>query len=180
SKLGEAILREWPSLAGYVVSFLTIGVIWVNHHHMFRLIQRTTHAFLMLNVVFLMTIAFLPFPTALVAASIRDPEGRHVAAAVYGLSMVAIAVMFNVVWWYASRGGRLLIPGVDPEAIARTNRSYLIGPVVYGVAVLVAPFNAFISLSIYAALAVYWLMPGTGPRATGVTPSAGGAAADGT
>src|SRR5262249_55914412 len=90
------------------------------------------HAFLMLNVVFLMTIAFLPWPTALVAEYIRDPAGRHVAAAVYGLSMVAIAVMFNLVWWYAAKRGRLLVPGVDPEAIARTSRSYLIGPIVYG------------------------------------------------
>jgi uncharacterized membrane protein len=167
-RLREEILRSWPSLAGYTVSFLTIGVIWVNHHHMFKLIRRTTHAFLMLNVVFLMTIAFLPWPTALVADYIRDPEGRHVAAAVYGLSMVSIAVMFNLVWWYASRGGRLLIPGLDPEAVARASRSYLMGPIVYGVAVLVAPLNAFISLSIYAALAVYWLLPGTGPRATAV------------
>jgi uncharacterized membrane protein len=168
SKLGAEILRSWPSYAGYVVSFLTIGVIWVNHHHMFRLIRRTTHAFLMLNVVFLMTIAFLPWPTALVAEYIRDPAGRHVAAAVYGLTMVSVAVMFNLVWRYASRDGRLLVPGIDPASIARTNRSYLIGPVVYGVAVLVAPFNAFVSLSIYAGLAVYWLLPGTGPRAMNV------------
>ena len=174
--LGRAVLREWPSLAGYVVSFLTIGVIWVNHHHMFRLIRRTTHAFLMLNVVFLMTIAFLPFPTALVAEYIRDPDGRSVSAAVYGLSMVAIAIMFNLVWWYAARRGRLLVPGVDAEAIARTNRSYLIGPVVYGVAALIAPINAFLSLSIYAALAVYWLLPGTGPRAMSAV---GGDADDG-
>ena len=101
------------------MSFLTIGVIWVNHHHMFKLIDRTTHAFLMLNVVFLMTIAFLPWPTALVAEYIRDPDGRHVAAAVYGLTMVSIAVMFNLVWWYASNRGRLLVSGLDPAAIAR-------------------------------------------------------------
>jgi uncharacterized membrane protein len=166
--LAAAVVHAWPSYAGYVVSFLTIGVIWVNHHHMFKLIQRTNHAFLMLNVIFLMTIAFLPWPTALVAEYIRDPAGRHVAAAVYGLTMVAIAVMFNVVWWYAANRGRLLIPGVDPEAIARTSRSYLLGPIVYGAAALVAPLNAFVSLAIYAALAVYWLLPGTGPRATGL------------
>jgi len=173
-RLGAAVVHAWPSYAGYVVSFLTIGVIWVNHHHMFKLIRRTDHAFLMLNVVFLMTIAFLPWPTALVAEYIRDPDGRHVAAAVYGLTMVAIAIMFNVVWWYAAKRGRLLIPGLDPEAVARAGRNYLLGPIVYGVAVLVAPLNAFVSLSIYAALAVYWLLPGTGRRATGIAPAEGG------
>jgi TMEM175 potassium channel family protein len=169
-QLAAAVVHAWPSYAGYAVSFLTIGVIWVNHHHMFKLIERTTHAFLMLNVVFLMTIAFLPWPTALVAGYIRDPAGRQVAAAVYGLTMVAIAVMFNLVWWYASNRGRLLVPGIDAATIAATNRSYLLGPIVYGAAALIAPLNAFVSLSIYAALAVYWLLPGTGPRATGLSP----------
>jgi hypothetical protein len=84
--------------------------------------------------------------------------------------MVAIAVMFNLVWWYASNRGRLLVPGIDAATIAATNRSYLLGPIVYGAAALIAPLNAFVSLSIYAALAVYWLLPGTGPRATGLSP----------
>jgi len=163
--LGRVVLHQWPSYAGYVVSFLTIGVIWVNHHHMFKLIARTTHAFLMLNVVFLMTIAFLPWPTALVAQFIRDPSGRKVAAVVYGLTMVSIAVMFCLVWFSASRDGRLLYAEMDHEALNRTYRSYLLGPAVYGTAVLVALVSPFASLAIYAALAVYWLLPGTGPRA---------------
>jgi uncharacterized membrane protein len=177
-RLAAAVIHAWPSYAGYVVSFVTIGVIWVNHHHMFKLIRRTTHAFLILNVVFLMTIAFLPWPTALVAAYIRDPAGRQVAAAIYGLTMVAIAVMFNVVWRYAANGGRLLVPGLDPSTIAKMSRDYLVGPIVYGVAALVAPLNAFVSLSIYAALGVYWLLPGTGPRPIGLTPAGGGPAVD--
>jgi uncharacterized membrane protein len=140
-------------------------VIWVNHHHMFRLIERTNHTFLMANVVFLMAIAFLPWPTALVADYIRDPDGRTVAAIAYGLTMVAIAVMFCVVWFYASRGGRLLAADVDHATLNRTYRSYLLGPIVYGSAVVIALFAPFVSLAIYAALAVYWLLPGTGPRA---------------
>jgi len=89
--LWSALAEEWPSYAGYVVSFLTIGIIWVNHHQMFKLIGRVTHGFLMMNVIFLMTIAFLPFPTALVADYIRIPDSRTAATVVYGLTMVAIA-----------------------------------------------------------------------------------------
>src|SRR5919108_655248 len=91
SSLGHALAEQWPSYAGFVISFLTIGIIWVNHHHMFKLIARSTHAFLMLNVVFLMTICILPWPTALVADYVRNPDGRVVATAVYGGVMVAIA-----------------------------------------------------------------------------------------
>jgi uncharacterized membrane protein len=160
--LVTALAAEWPSYAGYVVSFLTIGIIWVNHHQMFKLIGRVTHGFLMLNVIFLMTIAFLPFPTALVAEFIRVPHSRTTATVVYGLTMVAIAIMFNVVWRSASRGGRLLIHGVDRAGIDRISRSYLGGPLAYTVATLVAFVNAFLSLAIFAAMALFWLLPSTG------------------
>jgi uncharacterized membrane protein len=164
-ELARELAKQWPSYAGYAVSFITIGVIWVNHHHMFKLIERTNHAFLMMNVVFLMTIAFLPWPTALVATYVRDPDGRTVATVVYGLTMVAIAVMFNVVWRYASGRGRLLSSAVNPEAVARSRRDYLAGPIVYSIATALALWNPLVGLAIYAGLAVYWLLPGTGPRA---------------
>ena len=170
AKLGSALAEQWPSYAGYVVSFLTIGIIWVNHHHLFRLIERTNHAFLMMNVVFLMTIAALPWPTALVADHVRD-SGKTIAAVVYGLNMEATAIMFNVVWRYASQNKRLLDPRVSQQAIDRATRNYLVGPIVYGAATLIALVNAWASLAIYAALAVYWLLPGTGPRAAALGPA---------
>jgi uncharacterized membrane protein len=160
--LTTTLAAEWPSYAGYVVSFLTIGIIWVNHHQMFKLIGRVTHGFLMLNVIFLMTIAFLPFPTALVADYIRVPDSRKAATVVYGLAMVAIAVMFNVVWRSASRNGRLLVPGVDTAGVERISRSYLGGPIAYTVATLVAFVSPFLSLGIFAAMALFWLLPSSG------------------
>ncbi len=164
STLARELLNLWPSYAGYAVSFLTIGVIWVNHHHMFKLIARANHAFLMMNVVFLMAIAFLPWPTALVARYLREPDARAAATVTYGLTMVAVAIMFNLVWRYAVVRG-LLEPGLDPVAISRASRNYLAGPTVYGAATLIAIWWPFVSLTIFAALAVYWLLPGTGPRA---------------
>jgi uncharacterized membrane protein len=164
-ELGAVLRHEWPSFAAYVVSFLTIGVMWVNHHHMFRLIERSNHTFLILNVLFLMTIAFLPWPTVLVGTYIHDPDGRIVAAVAYGATMVAIAIMFNVVWAYAaSKGGRLLAPEVDRATLPRVSRSYLVGPIVYGTATLLALVDPYISLAIYAALGVFWLLPRSGTR----------------
>ena len=163
--LRSALAEQWPNYVAFVASFLTIGIIWVNHHHMFKLIERTTHAFLMLNVVFLLTICFLPFPTALVAEYVRDPDARSLATAVYGGTMTAIAIMFNVVWRYAGSGHRLLVPGISDEALAKMNRDYLAGPVVYAVTTIVAFIEPYVSLAIIVALCVYWLLPGTGPRA---------------
>jgi uncharacterized membrane protein len=161
--LGAALADQWPSYAAYVVSFLTIGIMWVNHHHMFTLIQRTTHTFLMMNVVFLMTIAALPWPTALIADYIRDEAHRPVATLVYGGTMVAIAIMYNVVWRYAVRRD-LLRPDVDPEGIRRATRGYLAGPTVYAAITLLALINAWVSLLLFALFALYWLLPVSGPR----------------
>lgn len=161
--LGRALAAQWPSYAAYVVSFLTIGIIWVNHHHLFTVIAVTDNTFLLLNVVFLMTIAVLPWPTALVAAYLQEEASRATATVVYGLTMTSIAVMFNVVWRYAARGHRLLFPNVDPAAIRKVSRSYLSGPITYLAATLVAFINPWVSLAIFAALALYWLIPGTGP-----------------
>ena len=161
--LGHALLEQWPSYAAYVTSFLTIGVIWVNHHRMFKLIERVTHSFLMLNVVFLMVVSFIPFPTALVAEAIKAHDGVRAATFVYGGTMFFLAIMFNLVWGYASAGHRLLVPGIDPEAIRKGTSSYRKGPLLYVVLTLPAVFNPYISLAAFALLAAYWLLPSAGP-----------------
>jgi uncharacterized membrane protein len=165
ASLGRALGEQWPSYAGYLVSFLTIGVIWVNHHHMFTLIERSTHNFLVLNVVFLMTIAAIPWPTALLAEYVRD-EGwnRVVATLVYGGTMTAVAIMFNVVWRYAAGKRHLLRDDVDMVSVERVTRSYVLGPVVYGTATLLALWNPWVSLVIFALLALYYTLPSSGPR----------------
>ena len=162
-RLAHALLDEWPSFAAFVTSFLTIGVIWVNHHRMFKLIERTTYSFLMLNVMFLMVVSFLPFPTALVASAIKAHDGVRVATFVYGGTMVVLAVMFNLVWGYAAKGHRLLVAGLDPEQLRKGTNSYRKGPVLYVVVTLVALLNPYISLGVFAALAGYWLLPSAGP-----------------
>ncbi len=161
--LWHALVEQWPSYAAFATSFLTIGIIWANHHRMFKLIARTTNAFLMINVLFLLVISFIPFPTAVVAAYLRDPEQRRTAALVYGGTMVLTAVMFNVLWGYASRDGRLLTDGFDRQAIVRGTKSYRLGPVVYLAATLVALWNGLVSLGLFMAIAVYWMFPASGP-----------------
>jgi uncharacterized membrane protein len=162
-RLAHALAEQWPSYAAYVTSFLTIGVIWVNHHRMFTLISRSTHSFLMLNVMFLMVVAFLPFPTALVADSIKVHDGVRTATFVYGGTMVLVAIMFNLVWGYAASGHRLLTEGLDPEEVRKGTRSYRRGPLLYVALTLPALINPFISLAAFAALAAYWLLPSAGP-----------------
>lgn len=154
-----ALLRLWPSYLGYLISFITIGIMWVNHHSMFMLIRRTDRYFLLLSVFFLMCIAFLPFPTALLAEYLPDPQGRRVAVAAYSASLVLIALAYNVVWWYAAWNERLLEPDADREAVRTISRRYLIGPTAYLVSFILAFINVWASLAVHGVLAAFYLLP---------------------
>lgn len=160
--LAAALADQWTSFAAYVISFLTIGVIWVSHHQMFALITRTTPTFLYLNVIFLLPVAFVPYPTALVAQHIQEPDGRTVAVLLYGATSVLIALMFNVLWTYASRRN-LVREGPMRDQMTQVARGFRLGPLVYLAATITALINPFVSMAIFAALAVYWMLPGRIP-----------------
>ena len=80
--LAHKLAEQWPSYAAYVVSFVTIGVIWINHHAMLRRVQSVDHAVLIFNLLLLLLIGVLPWSTALMAEYLREAEGQHLAAAI--------------------------------------------------------------------------------------------------
>jgi uncharacterized membrane protein len=153
---GERLLHIWPSYFGYAVSFLTIGIIWVNHHTVMDQIARVDRTYLFLTVGFLMCVAFIPFPTRLVAEHVRG-EGAQAAALAYGFTLTVTALMFNAIWFYAVRGRRLLREDCDPRVISGITRSYLPGPWIYLVATLVAFASPTASVVLYLALALFYV-----------------------
>ncbi len=165
STLLPGLLSLWPSYLGYLISFITIGVMWVNHHSMFVLIRRTDRYFLLLSVAFLMCIAFLPFPTAVLAEYLPEPKGRRVAVATYSASFVLISLAYNALWWYAARGGRLLDESADLEAVRTISKRYLIGPFAYSVSFALAFVNAWASLAVHVLLMGYYILPVRKPTA---------------
>ena len=86
--------HNWPNYAAYVVSFLTIGIIWINHRAMLSRLRSLDHTVLSLNLILLMTIVVLPFSTSLMAAYLRSPQGEKLAAAVYGGSFLLMGLAF--------------------------------------------------------------------------------------
>jgi uncharacterized membrane protein len=87
------ILHAWPSYVAYAVSFLTIGIIWVNHHNVMRQIAKADRTFLMITVLFLMVVAFIPFPTQLVAEHISGAfDDAQAATVTYGITLTLTAV----------------------------------------------------------------------------------------
>ncbi len=155
--LGSQLLHIWPSYVGYGVSFLTIGIMWANHHTLMNQIARADRRFLMLTVGLLLCIAFVPFPTRLVAEHIRD-GGARAAALAYGATMTASAVMFMSVWLYASRGMRLLRGDADLRTVKGITRSYLPGSPIYLASTLIAFASPTVSVVLFAAIAIFYLI----------------------
>jgi TMEM175 potassium channel family protein len=135
--LGQAVTHAWPEYAAYAISFLTIGIMWMNHRACMHQVGATDRMFIVLNLALLMCIAFVPFPTRLVAEHLRD-HGLRAAALTYGITLTATAVCFAGFWFYAATGRRLIAHDVDQRTISGISRSYLPGAPIYGTSTLVA------------------------------------------
>jgi uncharacterized membrane protein len=152
--LGRQLLDLWPAYIAYAVSFLTIGIMWVNHHAVFRQFARVDRPLLLLNVLLLMLIAFVPFPTRIVADHARSASDREAAALLYGSTMTITAILFFSVWFYGSR--RLLRPDADRREVTGITRSYLPGAPTYAIATLVALVSSTASLIMFGAIALFY------------------------
>jgi TMEM175 potassium channel family protein len=155
-QLGTDLANQWPSYAAYVVSFAIIGIIWVNHHDIFERIITVDRPLLFLNLLLLLTVAFLPFPTALLGDYIREGDNAHVAAAIYGANMTLIGLTFIAMWTYLVRVPSLLTPGLGAEGARRARRAAIVGPVLYGLTIPLAFVSPVACLIVYAALALYF------------------------
>jgi uncharacterized membrane protein len=155
-ELARDLANQWPSYAAYVVSFAIIGIIWVNHHEIFERITTVDRPLLFLNLLLLLTVAFLPFPTALLGEYIRKGDNAQVAAAVYGANMTLIGLAFIAIWTYLARVPALLTTGLGAEGARRARRAAAIGPVVYGLSIPLAFVSPVACLILYAALALYF------------------------
>jgi len=153
--VSHGLVHAWPSYAAYATSFLTIGIIWANHHTVFKQIARVNRTFLMINVVFLMVVAFSPFPTRVVAETLRNDS--HAAAFAYGLNFVAMSVCYGALWFYAAHGRRLLAEDADPRTVSGISRSFAPGSLLYGAATLSSLYSAYVAVALYAAIAVFYV-----------------------
>jgi uncharacterized membrane protein len=157
SPLGPQLMHIWPSYAAYGISFITIGIIGANHHQVMHQLAHVDRFFLMVTVLFLMFIAFIPFPTRLLALDIRTPDAEPAALA-YGITLTGTAVLFNVLWRYAARGRRLLRADVDERVVDGINRSFAFGPASYALATVVALISPQVSAGMYAAIAAFYIV----------------------
>ena len=155
--LWTGLVDRWPNYLGFALSFVIIGIIWANHHEMFGFIERADRALVLLNLMFLLCVGFLPFPTALLAEYLGH-EGERTAVEVYSGWMLVTALSYCLLWWYPRRAG-LISASADPRAVRNMVRSFRIGPPSYVAAFLLSFVSTWACLILLAALALAYLIP---------------------
>ena len=156
----DQLYHLWPAYLAYVTTFVTIGIIWINHHHTVSLLGRCDRTMLFINNLLLMIVVFLPFPTRLVAEDLNHnfhPGDENAAVLAYSATFVVMA-MLHLVWWeYARRNRRLIAESVPDSALRAVDRAYLPGVPMYGVVFIVAFFSPLAAVILTLAIAAFYL-----------------------
>ena len=157
--LARALVDQWPAYAAYLISFVTIGIIWVNHHALLGHIRRVDRRFLYLNLLLLLSVAVVPFPTSVVGEYIQDERGATAALVLYGLVALLIAISFTMVFFYATHEGRLVGDPNEGRRIRSDGRLFPIGLGAYSAGIALAFFSPIASLAVYGLTALFYALP---------------------
>lgn len=155
----EEFLSAWPSYVGYIVSFLTIGVAWISHSAMTDELERVDPVYLRLNLLLLLVVVFLPFPTTLITEAFGDREAERVAATVFGLTLLFIRLLGMALDRYARRESLYPDHVTDDVELARSRRKDLSGVFLYLGAIVVGLAFPGMAVAVYFAIAVYLVIP---------------------
>jgi len=160
-QLGAALAAQWPQYVAYLLSFLIVGIIWLNHHATVNLVSRTDHRLQVYNLGLLLAVSVLPWPTALLAEYARDgtADDQRLAVLIYGGTSTAMAVTFNLLWRYLIKRTALHRPGLDLAGLAVRNRRYNVGLAVYPLATAIGLVSPVLFLVLMLALAGLYLLP---------------------
>jgi uncharacterized membrane protein len=154
--LGKQLTAIWPAYLAYATTFLVIGIIWINHHHCVSLIGRVDRPFLFINLLLLLTVSFMPFPTKLVAQYLQKPDEREAVIA-YTATLTVMATIYNIWWRYARTNRRLIADHATDVALAGVDRAFNPGVPLYGITLAVAFVSPIASVLITLAIAVFYL-----------------------
>jgi uncharacterized membrane protein len=155
-QLARSLVNLWPSYLAYLTSFTTIGVMWLNHHRLFKMIKHADTTLTSINLSLLLAISWVPFPTAVLATHLRGSDER-VAALVYSASFLGIAVLFNILWRYAMRRGR--VAATERIHTHWLTYQYAMGVFCYMLLIVIAFISGTACLIISLLLAIYFALP---------------------
>ncbi len=155
AQLRAQLWRTWPAPVSFLLSFMTILIIWLNHHNLFKLVRRSDRTFMFTNGLLLLVVSYIPFPTSLLSAYILT-DAAPTAAFLFSGTYFLLAVAFNLLWYVATRRGLLRADAQGQVNFRGVRRGYLIGPVFYGLATVLAWWLPLVSVGICLGMAVYY------------------------
>jgi len=155
--LATALLRQWPSYFAFFLSFTFTGIMWINHHRMFTHIRKSNDVLMALNLLLLLGVTIVPFPTEVLAEHLGGP-GQKAAAILYNCVYIAIGVFFNLLWRYAV-AHHLLDRSMSAAEAATLTRQYSFGPVVYLICLALVWVDIRVSLGLSCALCLFFALP---------------------
>ena len=148
----------WPTYLAYVASFSTIGATWLGHNAITEYLERVDPAFVRINLLLLLVVAFLPFPTKLFADYIDHKTLERITATFYGVTLLLASTLLLLLWRYAVRK-QLVRPDADDEEIQLLTQRLTPGLVGYLVLIAAGLFDPIIAVIGYLAVAVYYIVP---------------------
>jgi uncharacterized membrane protein len=155
-KLFSALLGQWPQLVTYVASFLTVGVVWVNHHAIFRGLRAVDRTIQFINLVLLLCVVLVPYPTELLGRYLNSPSNGSVAAAFYAVVMTTMSISFQVLVIWALTHPNLLQPEVGVRSLRTVMPRFGVGLITYAASIALAFVSAQLVVAIYGVTAVYY------------------------
>lgn len=149
NNVASAVFAEWPDILTYVISFLVIGNYWISHHRVFQQIERQDGRLLWFNLLFLLCVAFVPFPTSLLGETIST-----VTVSIYAATLVVTGVFSAGLWWYASEASELVSDTVAPTQARNRTVQILAPSVVFALSIPIAWFNPVWAMYFWVTLVV--------------------------
>jgi len=153
-ELARTLLAMWPNGLAYVLSFAVIGIMWQNHHALFRLVDRIDRKTVALNLLLLMFTVFIPFATQLLGAY----KGTHSATFLYGALLTCCSTAYNLLLAHLC-GAKAFRPDVTQATLRQTIVAYRVGWATYVCAMLVSLLWPYASAILYALITVYYIIP---------------------
>ena len=156
-QLAHELGEQWGSFLAYAISFLGIGLAWMHHNAVFEQIVEIDRRLMLLNLLALMTVAFLPFPTALVGEYLHQGEDATTAMLAYSGTWTLTSLAMGAIWAYACRSPGVVMADLDPAGVQSLRRLFWGAAAAYTVFTLVALVSPRLSLALYGASAIFYL-----------------------
>ena len=150
----QGLLAQWPGFLSFLLSFLFIGIMWINHHRLFSHLKRADDVLMTVNLLLLLGVVWIPYPTSLIALAVGTGRLRD-AALLYNGSYLAIALLYNLLM-FTCRSRELLDPNY--EAVQNIARRYALGPSMYLACIVISWWSVPVSLALNGAIALYFLL----------------------